>query len=144
MRVIFTTCCILLFFSSVFAQDDVKNRNEDIYAVHLVEESVKRPDLALGFSVTEKRINRLGDQVAIALLKIYDADELRDPRNIRNYLPLIKAAFVGPRIIKIAADKKPKVTIFLLKCLENEITDPDLKLQVFDVIKYLKDKTSTK
>jgi hypothetical protein len=132
---------MFLVSSSVFAQDKVKEQDEDIYSIRLVKESVKNPDLALGFSVTEKHINWLGDRVSIALLKIYDADGLKDPQNIRNYLPIVRAAFVAPRIVRLAEDRKPKVTMFLLTYLEREITDVNLKAQISDAIKYIGEQT---
>src|SRR5205085_2315656 len=142
MRIVIGICCTLLFFSSAFAQDKVKEQDEDIYSIRLVEESLKNPDLALGFSVTEKHINWLGDRVSIALLKIYDADGLKDPQDIRNYLPIVRAAFVAPRIVRLVEDRKPKVTMFLLKYLEREVTDTNLKAQISDAIKYIGEQTA--
>src|ERR1041385_3557107 len=113
MRIVSVICCVLLLCSSALAQD--KEQNEDAYSIRLVKESVKNPDLALGVSFTEKHINWLGDRVSIALLKIYDVDGLKDPKNITNYLPIVRAAFVAPRIVRLEEDRKPKVTIFLLK-----------------------------
>jgi hypothetical protein len=142
MRILIAICCALLFISSVFAQDKIKERDEDIYSIQLVKESVKNPDLALGFSVTKKHINWLGDRVSIALLKIYDTDGLKDPQNVRNYLPIVRAAFVAPRIVRLAEDRKPKVTMFLLTYLEREITDTNLKAQISDAINYIKEQTA--
>jgi hypothetical protein len=142
MRILIAICCALLFIPSVFAQDRIKEQDEDIYSIQLVKESVKNPALALGFSVTEKHINWLGDRVSIALLKIYDPDGLKDPQNIRNYLPIVRAAFVAPRIVRLAEDRKPKVTMFLLTYLEGEITDTNLKGQISDAIKYIKEQSS--
>ena len=142
MRITIAICFALLFFSSGFAQDKIKEQDEDIYSIRLVRESVKNPDLALGFSVTEKHINWLGDRVSIALLKIYDADGLKDPQNIRNYLPIVRAAFVAPRIVRLPEDRKPRVTMFLLTHLEGEVTDPNLKVQISDAIGYIRDQTS--
>jgi hypothetical protein len=142
MRIAIAICCTLLFFSSAFAQDKVKEQDEDIYSVRLVKESVKNPDLALGFSVTEKHISWLGDRVSIALLKIYDEDSLKDSQNVRNYLPIMRAAFIAPRIVRLAEDRKPKITMFLLKYLEREITDRNLKAQIADAIKYIGEQTA--
>ena len=142
MRIATTIGFILLFFSSAFAQDKVKEQDEDIYSIRLVKESVKNPELALGFSVTEKHINWLGDRVSIALLKIYDEDGLKDPQNIRKYLPIVRAAFVAPRIVRLPEDRKPKVTIFLLTYLEGKVTDANLKSQISDAIRYIKEQTS--
>ena len=142
MRIAAAICCILLTSLPVFAQDKVKEQDKDIYSIRLVKEAVKNPDLALGFSMTEKHINWLGDRVSIALLKIYDANGLKDPQNVRNYLPIVRAAFVAPRIVRLAEDREPKVTMFLLTYLEREITDANLKTQISDAIKYVREQTS--
>lgn len=132
----------LLFTSTAFAQDKVREHDQDLYSVRLVKESVKNPDLALGFSVTEKHVNRLGDRVSIALLKIYDAGELKDPQNIKNYLPIVRAAFVSPRIVRLAEDRKPKVTLFLLTYLGREVRDANLKTQISEAVRYIKEQTA--
>lgn len=144
MRIAIAICGILLFFSSAFSQSKEKEQDEDIYSIRLVKKSVKDPGFALGASFTEKHINWLGDRVSIALLKIYDADGLKDPQNIRNYLPIVRAAFVAPRIIRLAEDRNPTVTMFLLTNLEREITDKNLQAQISDAIKYIKEQTSKK
>ncbi len=101
----------LLLLSATFAQSE--ERDADAYSIRLVKEAVKNPGFALGLSFTEKEINRLGDRVSIALLKIYDVDGLRSPHNIKNYLRIVRAAFVAPRIVQIVEDRKPQVTMFV-------------------------------
>ena len=142
MRITLLICCLLMISLSAFAQAKIKEQDEDIYSIQLVKDSVKNPLLTLSGSFTEKPILWLGDRVSIALLKIYDADGLKNPQNIRNYLPIVRAAFDVPRIIRLAEDKKPKVTLFLLTYLEREITDVNLKAQISDAINYIKEKTS--
>ncbi len=142
MRILILFCCLFLTASFAFAQSKTKESNEDVYSVEFIRNAVKNPNLALGVSFTEKRINRLGDGISIALLKIYDANELENPQNIKNYLPLIEAAFVAPRIITIAEDKNPKITMFLLKFLQKEVTDTEIRTKISDTIKYIEKQTS--
>lgn len=142
MRIVTAIFFALLFISSAVAQDKLRENAEDLYSLRLVKESVKNPDLALGFSVTEKHVNRLGDRVSIALLKIYDADDLKDPQNIKKYLPIVRAAFVSPLIVRLAEDRKPKVTLFLLTYLQKEVTDANLKAQISETVEYVKEQTS--
>jgi hypothetical protein len=61
---------------------------------------------------------RLGDSVSIALLRILDEQELVDPKTVQTFLPLIRDSFSYPPIIALQVDKKPKVTLFLLKYLD--------------------------
>ena len=140
MRVAAAICYVLLVCLPTVAQD--ARRDDDVYSIRLVRESVKNPALARGVSFTEKQLNRLGDRVSVALLKIYDADELKEPANIRRYLPVVRAAFAAPRIVPFAEDRKPKVTMFLLTHLEAGVGDTQLKAQISDTIRYVKEQTS--
>jgi hypothetical protein len=142
MRIITALCCAILFISSAVAQDKVKEQEEDIYSIRLVKEAVENPAWALGFSVTDKQIHWLGDRVSIALLKIYDTDGLKDPQNIRKYLLIIREAFIAPRIIRLAEDREPKVTTFLLAHLVGEVADETLKVEITQTIKYVNVQTS--
>jgi hypothetical protein len=101
MRFITIICTILLLFSSVFAQHKVNGQDEYTESIRLVKQSVKNPQLAVGLSFTQKHISRFGDGVAIALLKIYDADALERLENIRNYSQIIRTAFVAPKIVEL-------------------------------------------
>ncbi len=142
MRVLILICCLFLTVCLAFAQNKTEKPDDDTYSVRFIRDAVKNPDFALGVSFTEKRINRLGDGISVALLKIYDTDELKNSQNIKNYLPLMEAAFVAPRIITIAEDKNPKVTMFLLKFLQSEVTDEGLKAKISDTIKYIEKQTA--
>lgn len=142
MRILILICCLLSTASFAFAQNKTEEPNGDAYSIRLIQKAVENPNFALGVSFTEKHINRLGDGISVALLKIYDTDELKKPQNIENYLPLIEAAFVAPRIITITEDKKPKVTMFLLKFLQKEVTDSGLKAKISNTIQYVEKQTA--
>jgi hypothetical protein len=142
MRILILICCLFLTASFALAQNKTEEPGGDAYSIRLIHDAVKNPNFALGLSFTEKHINRLGDGVSVALLKIYDSDELKNPQNIENYLPLVEAAFVAPHIITIAENKKPKVTMFLLKFLQKEVTDSELKVKISNTIKYIEKQTS--
>jgi hypothetical protein len=142
MRIAVAVCFTFLFFTTAFAQNKFKEQDEDIYSIRLVKEAVKNPALALSFSATVKQIQWLGDRVAIALLKIYDPAELKDVGNIRNYLLIIREAFMAPRIIRLAEDREPRVTTFLLASLVREVTDENLRADITQTIKYINIQTA--
>jgi hypothetical protein len=142
MRILILICCLFLTASFAFAQNRTEETDGDTYSVRFIRDAVKNPNFVLGVSFTEKRINRMGDGISIALVKIYDVDELKNPQNIKNYLPLMEAAFVAPRIVTIAEDKNPKVTMFLLRFLQTEVSDAGLKAKIADTIKYIEKQTS--
>jgi hypothetical protein len=119
--------------------------NQDPYSIQLVSRFLQMPPgLAMGVSFTEKQIARLGDRLSIALLKIYSEKELKDPQNIKLYLPMIKGAFLGSTMIQISEDRKPRVTLFLLKYLRNEIKDKELIKEVSETIQTLEEKEDHK
>lgn len=84
----------------------------------------------------------LGDRVSIALIKILSEPEMRNPRKIREFLPLIRTAFLAPQIITVPEDKKPAVTLLLLSYLESTVQDGILKKEIVDLTDFIKDKTA--
>lgn len=136
MRMCLATFCIVLIFSNGVAQ--VK---DDIYSIQLVKDLLNYPaQIGAGFS--EKQVNRLGDRVSIALLKILDEQDLRNPQQMRKFLPLIRSAFLAPQIITIAEDKKPAVTLFLLGYLEANVQDGNLKNEIAQLMRSIKETTA--
>ena len=115
-------------------------QNNDYYSVNFVDNLLRQSgDFKL--SVTEKQLNRLGDRISIALLKILDEKELRDPKKLRKILPLIRDAFVKPEIVSIPEDRKPKITLFLLGHLGN-VSDPVIQEQLIQITKFVKEQTA--
>jgi hypothetical protein len=92
---------------------------------------------------TAKNIYRLGDGVSVALLKILDDSELANLEKIRMILPIIRQAFSHPELINIQVDKDPKVTEFLLKDLQRDISDPTVRSQIGQTLEYVRKQTST-
>jgi hypothetical protein len=90
---------------------------------------------------TERNINRLGDKVSIAILKMFGERELQDPQRIRNILPIIRKAFTYPKLISVAEDRKPKVTLFFLSRLQTDTKDAGLKKDISQLIDFIKQKT---
>lgn len=136
MRMRIAIFCVILSFSNGVAQV-----REDSYSIQLVKNLLQYPaQLGAGFS--EKQVNRLGDKVSIALLKILDEQALSNPQQIRKFLPLIHTAFLAPQIITIAEDKKPAVTLFLLRYLEANAQDGNLKNEIAQLMGFIKEKTA--
>jgi hypothetical protein len=142
MRFVIIICSILLLFSSVFAQDKVDGQDEYTASIRLVKTYIELRTSGISLSAVNRRIARLGDGVSIALLKIYDADALESPENIQKYLPTVRDAFSAPNRIQLSENRKPDVTIFLLKHLERKIEGENLKVQISNVIEFVKQQTS--
>jgi hypothetical protein len=95
---------------------------------------------ATGFG--EKQLNRLGDRVSVALVKILSEEDMKNAQEIRKILPLIRGAFLAPQIITIPEDRKPAVTLLLLSKLEATAQDEILKKEILDLKDFVREKTA--
>ncbi len=82
----------------------------------------------------------MGDRAAVAMLKAYSEDELRDPKKVEGYLNVLQQAFAYPSEITFTVDKKPRVTLFLLHWLKAHIQKPDLRKQIDSTIAKVEEK----
>ncbi|HEY3128882.1 MAG TPA: hypothetical protein VGL91_05450 [Acidobacteriota bacterium] len=130
----------IVFALSLCSFGGEMQQNDDYYAINLVD-NLLRQSGDFNVSATEKQLNRLGDRVSIALLKILDEKALSDPRKLRRILPLIRGAFVRPEIVPIREDRKPKITLFLLRHL-GKVSDPAIQEQIIQTTQFVKDQTA--
>ena len=114
----------------------------DHYSLRAVQNAVSQYKDGVHLDYTDKQIDRLGDRVSIALLKLYDEAQLNDPETVRSYLPVILEAFRYPQLIAIPEDKEPRVTDYLLRHAEREVRDPALKREISDARKAIHDLTA--
>jgi hypothetical protein len=92
-----------------------------------------------GFS--QKSLSRLGDGVSVAIMKILDQHALTNPETVRDFLPIVKDCFSQPQLISIAADKTPRVTLFLLDYVRQNVTDPQVQQEIQQTEEFVKAKT---
>ena len=136
MRILLAICSIAIVLSTCAAQV-----GDDSYSIDLVRKLLQSPVLqASGFG--EKQMNRLGDRVSIALIKILNEKDLSNPEEIRKILPLIRGAFVAPQIITIPEDKNPAVTVLLLGHLGAIAQDGVLRKEIADLREFIEEKTA--
>ncbi len=84
----------------------------------------------------------LGDAVSIAVLKIYDLDELTRPENTREYLTLVRISFSERSRVLEKSDQIPRVTSVVLDYLEQkEVSEPLLEKRIAYVKACVKDFT---
>jgi hypothetical protein len=117
---------------------------EDPYEMNFVQASLKTSLEVPGFSngAVVKNLQRLGDGVSIALLKLLDEGAITDPEKVESFLPLIHHSFSYPAGISMAANKEPRVTLFLLKHLERDITEPGTKQHIRETIEFVNSQTA--
>lgn len=120
---------------AVFPQD------EGDYSVQKVKSLLALPP-TFSTSVTEKDLNRMGDRISIALLKIYSDQELIRPENLMRYLPMIRAAFQAAKIVP-PDDRQPRVTLLLLDSLLQRVQQQALRKEVLTTKKAVLDSTDT-
>lgn len=131
---------ILIFF--VYLNTEAQEKSED-YSIPIVKNLLQQPQgVSTGFS--EKQLDRLGDRISIALIKILSEQDLKDPERIRRVLPLIRNAFAAPSVVPVAEDREPKVTMLLLKYWLNEVADSSLKQDISQLLTTLKGKVSNR
>jgi hypothetical protein len=136
MRVLILIGCISVLFTQCRAQD-----SQDDYSINVVKRVLQQP-AGSSASFLEKQANRLGDRASIALLKIFEVQELTKPETTRKILSLIHDAFVAPGIISIREDRKPRVTLFLLTYLEHEVNAPDLRREISQTADFVRNRTA--
>jgi len=119
----------------------VQEATEDDYSIPTVIILMKQTT-GLGSGFAEKQVNRLGDRVSIALLKILEETDFKDAQKVKSILPLIRASFLFPELIKYREDRNPKVTLFMLQKIESDIEDAKLKSDITALIEFIKEKTA--
>jgi hypothetical protein len=114
----------------------------DPYSIDFVHKALSLHSQGAYVSFVEKNIPTHGDQTSIALLKTFADDELSNARIVRSFLPLIRQSFSQPESISIDIDKKPRVTLFLLKYLQRNISDTQTQRDIEETIKFVEEKTA--
>lgn len=79
----------------------------------------------------------LGDQAAIALMRMYDEDHLLQPTHLDSALWILSAAFEEPSWIENPEDRQPRATIFLLKVLERDVEEAKYKEKISLIVNQL-------
>ena len=92
-------------------------------------------------STDQKELGWLGDASAVALTKIIGGKAL-DEADIRSILLIITLSYSAPRVVAAEADRQPRTTLFLLRCLDSSTTDTKLKQGVATTRAYVEDQYS--
>jgi hypothetical protein len=128
---------------SFVSQSSGEPEDSDPYSINVVKAALKA---RLGatkviHSWSQKQLFRLGDCVAIAILKIASEEQLKNPRYVQDILPVVRDSFDQPQLIENQADKAPKVTLFLLESLHQTISDPQVRQDIQETIAVVKART---
>jgi hypothetical protein len=107
--------------------------------IRVVKAFLEEQRAGFSSSWTEKQVNRYGDRTAVALVKIYTMDELKEAKNLRLVLPVVRSSFYALQATQVPSDQRPDVTLLLLKQLLNEVTDQELKTDISQTIVFVKE-----
>jgi len=143
VEIYFTLLLLATLGATAYGQKQpisVQEATEDDYSIPTVTNLMKQKT-GLGSGFAEKQVNRLGDRVSIALLKILDEADFKDSQKVKSILPLVRASFLNPSLIKYQEDRNPKVTLLMLQKIENDIGDAKLKSDITELIEFIKEKT---
>jgi hypothetical protein len=115
----------------------------DFYSLRTIEFELKlrsKDKTAIFFS-TQKILNRLGDGVAVALIKILDDKELTNPRTVQGFLPIIREGFAQPKLISRGEDLTPKITLLLLNHLRQNVIDAETQNEIQEGVEFIRRQT---
>lgn len=115
----------------------------DPYSIDLVQMALKTRSQGIIIAKAQTHVARMGDKVSIALLKSLNEEELVDPHTVKIFLAVIRDSFSEPQLIAVDIDKKPKVTLFLLKYLQRNISDGQTLQDIDDTIRFINEKTTS-
>jgi hypothetical protein len=115
----------------------------DPYSVKLVQAALRTRSGGLTIAKVQTHLARMGDAASIALLKIFNEAELEDPHIVEVFLPIIRDSFSQPQLISVDIDKKPMITLFLLKQLKRNIADAQTQGDIDETIKFVHEKTTS-
>ena len=135
------TCSLFLLIAAVFAQQRQAPLTsspvlDDRYSVSVVSSALQllhweRPVTGWDIKAYLWPLLHLGDRASIAVLKIYNADELTRPENADAYLTVARNAFSDRSSVLEKSDTDPKVTLFVLEYLKvKEVASPGIEKRI--------------
>lgn len=144
MRILVIVCLALAPFAPLLSAQT--ESMDDPYSLGLIRFELKMNSQGrrVIHSWSQKRLFQLGDGVSVALLKILEPDELKSPDNVKAYMPLIQASFAEPQAVLLEENKDPKVTLFLIGYLRQNIPDPEVQALILKTEEFVLQKTANK
>ena len=119
-----------------------QSEESDPYSVQLLRVAMKTRSEGIFIAKVQTHMARMGDKVSIALLKDLSESELVDRNKVEEYLPIIQESFSQPQFIEVEIDKRPKVTMFLLKYVRQGVLDARVQQDVDNTMRFVEEKTS--
>ncbi|HKH98646.1 MAG TPA: hypothetical protein VJ999_06015 [Candidatus Sulfotelmatobacter sp.] len=112
-----------LLFLSVLLLFGLARAQQDPYSERLVQDVLTSHVIA---SQMEKAISGLGDRAAVAVIRSLADGGMHDPAELKKVLWLLRTAFSVPQKIAEPADRAPKASLFLLRCMSESPAGSEL------------------
>ncbi len=132
---------ILCFAIPLMALPSHAQEDQDPYSIAIVRFEIRmrsgEPSARHGFS--QRQLGRLGDGIAVALIKILDEQQMLDPGTLGAILPMIREAFSQPELITIKANKQPQITLLLLEHIRQKVGDRRIYDQINETTTFVKE-----
>jgi hypothetical protein len=141
MRLMTTTLTVLLLLVGWLNAESNSSDPDSLDAVR-VELQLNSGGRRVTHSWSQKRLVLLGDRMSIAIVKILDEQDLKNPGNVSSFLPLIRTSFSNPQFVSIESDKEPKVTFLLLQYLRQNVEDAQVQQEIEQTIEFVREKTA--
>ena len=139
---LFLSCLICLLCYRGITNPTASSDEDTCDYVRVVRVIMEERKLGFSSGISEKLNARLGDNVSVALLKMYDEHELTNPQNIRLFLPIIRASF--PTQVEFESCRRdPKVTVFFLRWLQGDVRDTRSKHEIAQTLAAVMKASST-
>jgi hypothetical protein len=107
-----------------------------VSAAQAVHDAFKATSAGYYTGTTEKNLETLGDAAAVEVIKILGGRDLTS-RDITSSLEIVKMSFASPKLIPREEDRNPRATLFLLRYLDFQATEPSLKRAIADTSRSL-------
>jgi hypothetical protein len=134
-----TAFLLFAFSAGVCAQGALPDDVNGPYGIPAVKRALEDqfPPPSAWYGVTEKHLNRLGDRSSIALIKLLNDEDLRNPKTVIRVLQIVRHSFLYPKMITMEDDRTPKFTLIFLEHLDAVLQDPALKREVSEVRRFV-------
>ena len=131
MRLLLQSVLLFTITGLLFGQEPVRENAEQA-----VRDAMKVTYAGYYTGSTEKNLERLGDKAAIELIRAFSGRNLNSAE-IKSALLIVRMSFSAPRAIAQEADQKPRATLLLLRYLDYQAKDAEMKREISEAQKAL-------
>jgi hypothetical protein len=137
-----TVMAVLMLLQGMMVAQEKCESSIDSYAPE-VRAQMKYP-IGFSFSVTDKRIARLGDGASVVLLRYGIAEKPVDPIELQKVLYILHTSFSCGLCIIDKENKTPHITFALLDLLRTRTSENKLRAMIREAKNKIKEEIASK